>query len=298
MKEIFRTIEKVARSNATVLILGETGVGKELVAEALHRNSGRAERPFVKMNCAALHENLLESELFGHERGAFTGADRQRIGRFELANDGTLFLDEIGNMIAVDTGQGPARPPGARVRAPGRQPHDQGGRPARGRHEPNLEEAIARGEFREDLYYRLNVVNDHGAPAARAQGGHHPAGHALHATAAASELKKDVRGIEPGRGARCSSATPGPATSASSKNMIERAVLHVRGTVHQPGRLEPAAGPDAVARTARRPRSTCACRRAAIELEDLEKQAILEALRINNWVQKDAATLPGRSPRG
>ncbi len=98
MKEIFKTIEKVARSNATVLVLGETGVGKELVAEALHRNSARADHPFVKMNCAALHENLLESELFGHERGAFTGADRQRIGRFELANGGTLFLDEIGNM--------------------------------------------------------------------------------------------------------------------------------------------------------------------------------------------------------
>ncbi|NIV46659.1 MAG: hypothetical protein GWN46_07485, partial [Gammaproteobacteria bacterium] len=86
MNDVFKTIEKVARSNATVLVLGETGVGKELVAEALHRNSGRAEQPFVKMNCAALHENLLESELFGHERGAFTGADRQRIGRFELAN--------------------------------------------------------------------------------------------------------------------------------------------------------------------------------------------------------------------
>jgi two-component system response regulator AtoC len=98
MMEVFRTIHKVARSNATVMVLGETGAGKELIAEALHRQSSRADQPFVKMNCAALHENLLESELFGHERGAFTGADRQRIGRFELANTGTLFLDEIGNM--------------------------------------------------------------------------------------------------------------------------------------------------------------------------------------------------------
>ena len=98
MQEIFRTVRKVAPSGATVLILGETGTGKELVAEAIHRFSDRARAAFVKTNCAALHENLLESELFGHEKGAFTGADRQRIGRFELANEGTLFLDEIGNM--------------------------------------------------------------------------------------------------------------------------------------------------------------------------------------------------------
>ena len=95
-------------------------VGKELVAEALHRNSGRQEQAFVKMNCAALHENLLESELFGHERGAFTGADRQRIGRFELANGGTLFLDEIGNMSLATQVEGAAGAARARVRAPRR----------------------------------------------------------------------------------------------------------------------------------------------------------------------------------
>ena len=91
-------MQKVARSNTTVLIRGETGTGKELIAGAIHHNSLRASRNFVKVNCAALQENLLESELFGHEKGAFTSADRQRIGRFEQADGGSLFLDEIGDM--------------------------------------------------------------------------------------------------------------------------------------------------------------------------------------------------------
>ena len=116
-------VRKVAKSNSTVLIRGETGTGKELIAGAIHHNSLRAARNFVKVNCAALQENLLESELFGHEKGAFTGADRQRIGRFEQADGGTLFLDEIGDMSAEHAGQDPARAAGARVRAPRRHPH-------------------------------------------------------------------------------------------------------------------------------------------------------------------------------
>ena len=201
MKDIFRTIEKVARSNATVLVLGETGVGKELVAEAIHRNSSRADRPFVKMNCAALHENLLESELFGHERGAYTGADRQRIGRFELANEGTLFLDEIGNMTASTQAKvlrvlqereferlGGSRTIKVDVRLVA----------ATNR---NLEEAIARGEFREDLYYRLNVVNVHVPPLRERKEDIVPlAQHFLQRYSA--ELQKEVRGLEPGGRAR------------------------------------------------------------------------------------------------
>ena len=98
LKHVLKIVKKVAHSNSTVLIRGETGTGKELVAGAIHYGSSRAERAFVKVNCAALQENLLESELFGHEKGAFTGADKQRIGRFEQADGGTLFLDEIGDM--------------------------------------------------------------------------------------------------------------------------------------------------------------------------------------------------------
>ena len=153
-----RMISKVARSNASVMILGETGVGKELVAEALHRNSSRDSRPFVKMNCAALHENLLESELFGHERGAFTGADRRRVGRFELANGGTLFLDEIGNMSLSTQAKV--------LRILQEREFERLGGTATIKVDVriiaatnlNIDEAIGDGAFREDLYYRLNVV--------------------------------------------------------------------------------------------------------------------------------------------
>src|SRR4029077_19936896 len=144
---------------ATVLILGETGSGKELIAEAIHRNSPRKSHHLVKVNCAALHENLLESELFGHERGAFTGAQRQRMGRFELADGGTLFLDEIGDMA-----------PGTqakilRVLQEGEFERLGGTRTLRvhvrliaapNRH---LCAMVQSGRFREDLYYRLNVVS-------------------------------------------------------------------------------------------------------------------------------------------
>ena len=98
MQKVFETLSLVAPSDATVLINGESGTGKELIASALHHNSARRDAPFIKINCASLHENLLESELFGHEKGAFTGADSRRAGRFECAHRGTLFLDEIGDM--------------------------------------------------------------------------------------------------------------------------------------------------------------------------------------------------------
>jgi Nif-specific regulatory protein len=166
MTGVFELMQQVADTDTTVLILGESGVGKELIADALHRNSIRRGKPFIKVNCAALPETLLESELFGHERGAFTGAHTQKKGRFELAGGGTIFLDEIGDLTlttqikllrvlqqreferlgGVSTIKADVRVIAATNR--------------------NLEEMIERGQFRQDLYYRLNVFPLH-VPALR-----------------------------------------------------------------------------------------------------------------------------------
>ena len=117
LREVLQKVEQVAPTHSTVLLRGETGTGKELVAHAIHINSPREPKPFVRVNCAALAAGVLESELFGHEKGAFTGAVARRPGRFELADGGTLFLDECGDIPHGRAGQAAARPAGARVRA-------------------------------------------------------------------------------------------------------------------------------------------------------------------------------------
>ena len=179
MQHCYRLVRQVAQSNASVLLLGETGTGKELIAKAIHRLSPRGSGPFIRVNCGALHENLLESELFGHVRGAFTGAVDNRTGRFEAAHTGTVFLDEINSTtpklqvkllrvlqehefervgdtqtIRVDT----------RVIAASNR---------------DLLEEVEAGRFREDLYYRLNVVTIYLPPLARAARGHPAAGRPL-----------------------------------------------------------------------------------------------------------------------
>ena len=113
MQEVYKAIGRVAAQDVTVLITGESGTGKELVARAIYQHSRRAQAPFLAINCAAIPETLLESELFGHEKGAFTGADRRRIGKFEQCDGGTLFLDEIGDMPLAHAGQDAARAAGA-----------------------------------------------------------------------------------------------------------------------------------------------------------------------------------------
>lgn len=157
MRQVYEQVTQVARSNATVLLRGESGTGKELIAHSIHYNSLRSKKPFVVVNCAALPETLIESELFGFEKGAFTGADRRKIGRFEMADGGTLFLDEIGDL-----------PPQTQVKLlrvlQERKFERLGGTETLSINvrlitatNKNLEEEIAAGNFREDLYYRLNV---------------------------------------------------------------------------------------------------------------------------------------------
>ena len=130
VRQMYEQMAQVAATNTTVLIRGESGTGKELVAHAIHYNSPRANKPFVKVSCAALPDSLIESELFGYEKGAFTGAEQRKKGRFELAEGGTLFLDEIGDINLVDAGEAAARAAGARVRAAGQHRDGQGQRPA------------------------------------------------------------------------------------------------------------------------------------------------------------------------
>jgi transcriptional regulator with PAS, ATPase and Fis domain len=164
LQEVFRRVEKVAAADINVLITGETGTGKELFARELHRRSNRAEGPFIVVNCGAIPENLMESELFGHVRGAFTGAISTRQGSFQAADGGTLFLDEIGEMplalqvkllralqerVVVKVGD--TKPQSVDIRVLAATNRD-------------LEAAIKEGTFREDLYYRLNVVNLHLPP--------------------------------------------------------------------------------------------------------------------------------------
>ena len=165
MKDVLATARKVAPTPATVLITGETGTGKEVLAGLIHFNSPRKDHPLVKVNCAALHENLLESELFGHERGAFTGADRMRAGRFEQADKGTIFLDEIGDMSPATQAKV--------LRVMQEQEFERlgsSGKPIRVdvrvivATNRDLRKEVKEGRFRQDLYFRLNVVNLHIPP--------------------------------------------------------------------------------------------------------------------------------------
>ena len=158
MQEVFRAIGRLSQSSATVLITGESGTGKELVARALHRHSARASKPFVAINTAAMPKDLLESELFGHERGSFTGAQQQRRGRFEQAEGGTLFLDEIGDMPAeLQTRLLRVLSDGSFYRVGGHQQIKGNVRVIAATHQ-NLEQRVREGTFREDLYHRLNVI--------------------------------------------------------------------------------------------------------------------------------------------
>ncbi|MET0918012.1 MAG: nitrogen regulation protein NR(I), partial [Burkholderiales bacterium] len=158
MQEVFRAIGRLSQSQATVLITGESGTGKELVARALHRHSPRATKPFIAINTAAIPKDLLESELFGHERGAFTGAQSMRRGRFEQAEGGTLFLDEIGDMPSeLQTRLLRVLSDGQFYRVGGHQPIKANVRVIAATHQ-DLEARVKQGLFREDLFHRLNVI--------------------------------------------------------------------------------------------------------------------------------------------
>jgi two-component system, NtrC family, nitrogen regulation response regulator GlnG len=196
MQQVFRAIGRLARSSVTVLITGESGTGKELVARALHEHSPRSGRPFIALNTAAIPADLLESEIFGHERGAFTGADTLRRGRFEQADGGTLFLDEIGDMsLPLQTRLLRVLAEGEFYRVGGQTPIRVDVRVIAATNQ-NLQERVTRGLFREDLYHRINVIRIE-LPPLRARGEDIPALLAHYMVVAAHELGVEPKALAP-----------------------------------------------------------------------------------------------------
>jgi DNA-binding NtrC family response regulator len=289
LKLVIQQLDKVARSSATkVLIQGETGTGKERVAEAIHRNSPRHDAAFVRMNCASLPDNLLESELFGHEKGAFTGADQMRIGRFEMANDGTLFLDEVGNMSANTQAKV--------LRAIQNQEFERlgGNRTIKvdvrivAATNINLEAAIKEGRFREDLFYRLNVVNIM-VPALRERVEDIVPLAEHFIKRFARELRRKVTGFS-ADAVKALQEYRWPGNVRELENSIERAVLMCEGDVVRPADLTLLDREHSIGMTP-------ALAADLLNLEALEKTALLEALKRSNWIQKEAAKLLGVSSR-
>jgi DNA-binding NtrC family response regulator len=293
LERVLAVVRKVAKSNTTVLIRGETGTGKELIAGAIHHNSLRASRNFVRVNCAALQENLLESELFGHEKGAFTGADKQRIGRFEQADGGSMFLDEVGDMSPSTQAKilrvlqeheferlGGTRTLKVDVRLIAASNRSLAG-------------MVASGVFREDLYYRLNVVSVD-MPPLRERKEDIIALAEFFIRRFSGELKKKIDGLHPDA-QKMLARYNWPGNIRELENAVERAVLLTEGSSIGPddlrlGEVVSTGGKQQGVPLVRIPPS-------GIALDEIERQALLEALRMSNWVQKDAAELLSISPR-
>jgi DNA-binding NtrC family response regulator len=227
MQEVFQTVSQIAGARASVLITGESGTGKELIAAAIHEHSPRAKGPFVKLHCAALAESILESELFGHERGAFTGAQARRDGRFFQANGGTLFLDEIGEISqAVQIKLLRFLQEREFERVGGNETISVDVRVIAATNR-NLQQAVADGKFREDLYYRLNVINLE-MPALRARPSDVPLLAAYFLRKYAAENAKQIDGFSHDALERLS-AYSWPGNVRELENVVERAVVLSRG---------------------------------------------------------------------
>ena len=294
LQKVLTVVRKVTKSSTTVLIRGETGTGKELIAGAIHHNSLRASRNFVKVNCAALPEALLESELFGHEKGAFTSADRMRIGRFEQADGGSLFLDEVGDMSPSTQAKilrvlqeheferlGGTRTQKVDVRLIAATNRD-------------LSAMVAAGQFHEDLYYRLNVVSVE-MPPLRERKDDILALAMFFTRKFAGEIKKKIDGIE-GEAQKILLRYNWPGNIRELENSIERAILMTESAQIAPEDLRlgeiPMAG-----QSGRENLQLVKIPPSGVSLEEIERTALVEALKMSNWVQKDAAELLAISPR-
>ena len=287
MQRVFKIIAQIAPSRATVLVTGESGTGKELVAAAIHQHSPRSAGPFVKLHCAALAENLLESELFGHERGAYTGADRKREGRFELAHGGTLFLDEIGE-ISLGTQVKLLRVLQEREfeRVGGNQTLRVDVRVVAATNR-DLKEMVLAGKFREDLFYRLNVINL-ALPSLRQRPTDVPALAAHFLRHYASENGKAVRRFsDEALDQIVGYAWPGNVREL--ENVIERAVVLTDGESIEAAHLPPELA--AVTRRAGAPEIPGAT------MDELERYAILKTMESVAGSTSRAAEILGSSVR-
>jgi len=283
--KVLQQIEQVASTDATVLILGESGTGKELLARAVHNISKRSKRPLIKINCATLPANLIESELFGHERGAFTGAMERKIGRFELADGGTIFLDEIGEL--------PVELQAKLLRVLQEGEFERLGNPktmkvnvrviaATNR---NLEEAIAKKEFREDLFYRLNVFQIV-SPPLRNRKEDIPLLVKHFVKKYEGKMGREIKNI-PDKVIDALMLYDWPGNIRELENMVERALILSVGNTLEYGDWIPAA------------KNIVANQMTLLKMEDVEKEHIISVLNQTNWKvsgEKGAAKILGLNP--
>ena len=301
MMAVFELIQTIAPTSSTVLITGESGTGKELVARAVHAGSSRSDRPFVAVNCGALPDTLLDSELFGHMRGAFTGADTNRKGLLEVAEKGTIFLDEIGEMSPMVQVKLLRVLQERKFRRLGGTEEVEADIRIIAATNRDLSKMVAEGEFREDLFYRINVIPVKLPPLRERPDDIQPlAEHFVEKFG--TQMRKDVHGIS-GAAMVCLRNYAWPGNVRELENAIERAVALERAPSVLPDSL-----PDAV-RAASAPLTASA---ATAQVEDLglaggfdleqhvqgiEREYIMEALRRTNGVKKNAAELLGLSFR-
>jgi DNA-binding NtrC family response regulator len=290
MQVIFKTITEIAPTEASVLIYGETGTGKELIANAIHYNSDRKDKPFIALHCASLSEGVLESELFGHEKGAFTGAISQRRGRFELADGGSLFLDEIGEMNShvqikllrvLETGRfervGGERTLESDVRIIAATNKD-------------LDKEIAEGRFREDLYYRLNVINLK-LPSLRER--KEDIGLLIDSFLAkySAKNKKDIKGFT-SQSVKMLNNYNWPGNVRELENTIERAVVMAKKEFIEPDNL-----PSNINVNTNKSRKETFRIPSGATMKEIEKKIILETLQTTNGSKSKAAKILGISTR-
>jgi transcriptional regulator with GAF, ATPase, and Fis domain len=294
MQEIYGKIEQIADTRTTVLITGESGTGKELVARALHYNSSRRERPFIALNCAALPETLIESELFGHEKGSFTDASARRVGQFELAHAGTLFLDEVGDLSPATQAK-LLRVLQERefTRIGGIQSIKVDVRIIAATNK-NLEELLTRKEFREDLYYRINVASLY-LPPLRERKEDIPllAKHFL-----AKRVEEENRPPQEFSKEALEALTkyPWPGNIRELENVVEQSSVWSRGKVIGPEDLPNSLKTDIRSDSLR---NETLSGRLSLEkaVLEFEKEIILDALKRTDYVQTHASALLGISRR-